>query len=91
MDTVVIFPCGLSSRLIIIRSTVKNIRAFYFSGLSQSIRTYAHPAILIHQIDPSKLVRYFFRDGGWLIFHCARPTRAFWGCALREHRRSSGC
>jgi hypothetical protein len=25
-----------------------------------------------------------------LIFHCARPTRAFPGRALREHRRSSG-
>ena len=27
---------------------------------------------------------------GSLIFHCARPTRAFSGRALREHRRSSG-
>ena len=29
---------------------------------------------------------------GWglLIFLCARPTRAFQGRALREHRRSSG-
>ena len=26
---------------------------------------------------PSELVRYLFRDGGCLIFHCARPTRAF--------------
>jgi hypothetical protein len=25
-----------------------------------------------------------------MIFHCARPTRAFLGRALREHRRSSG-
>ena len=25
-----------------------------------------------------------------MIFHCARPTRAFRGRALREHRRSSG-
>ena len=25
-----------------------------------------------------------------MIFHCARPTRAFSGRALREHRRSSG-
>ena len=24
-----------------------------------------------------------------MIFHCARPTRAFGGRALREHRRSS--
>ena len=24
-----------------------------------------------------------------MIFHCARPTRAFSGRALREHRRSS--
>jgi hypothetical protein len=26
----------------------------------------------------------------WLISHRARPTRAFGGRALREHRRSSG-
>jgi len=25
-----------------------------------------------------------------LVSHCARPTRAFWGRALREHRRPSG-
>ena len=40
--------------------------------------------------DPSKLACLLFRDGGWWIFHCARPTRAFGGRALREHRRSSG-
>jgi len=27
--------------------------------------------------DPSRLARSFFRDGGWLIFHCARRTRPF--------------
>jgi len=39
---------------------------------------------------PSKLVRYLSRDGGWLIFHCARPTRGVCDRALREQRRSSG-
>jgi len=30
------------------------------------------------------------RDGGWLIFYCARPTKGVLDRALREHRRSSG-
>ena len=30
------------------------------------------------------------RDSWVLIFNCGRPTRAFPGRALREHRRSSG-
>jgi len=39
---------------------------------------------------PSKHAFSLFRDGGWLIFHCARPTRGVRDRALREHRRSSG-
>ena len=39
--------------------------------------------------DPSELARFFFKDGSWVIFHCARPTRAVLSRALREHRRSS--
>jgi len=33
---------------------------------------------------------YHLLRGGWDDPHCARPTRAFGGRALREHRRSSG-
>ena len=34
---------------------------------------------------PSSLVS-LFRRTAWLLSHCARPTRAFRGRALREHR-----
>ena len=37
----------------------------------------AEPAIEdIPRNTPSKLARYHFRDGGRLIFHCARPLIA---------------
>jgi len=42
----------------------------------------------LQMIPPSSLV--ISQGWGCLIFHCARPTRAFSGRALREHRRSSG-
>ena len=33
---------------------------------------------------PSKLARYLFRDGGWLISHCARPRNVTRG--IRDER-----
>jgi len=57
MDTVVTIPCGISSCLITSRSPVENIGAFYFSGLSRSIRTDAHRATM-NTNGPSKLARF---------------------------------
>src|SRR6267143_2685039 len=57
IDTVVTIPCGISSRPITSRSPVENIGAFYFSGLSRSIRTDAHRATM-NTNGPSKLVRF---------------------------------
>ena len=39
---------------------MENIGTFYFSGLSQSIRTCAHRATIIPLNDPSKLARFTF-------------------------------
>jgi hypothetical protein len=39
---------------------------------------------------PSELVGLLSWRAACLVSHCARPTRAFGGRALREHRRSSG-
>ena len=49
----------------------------FLEGVAEDALYCTHRTTVIHLIDPSKLARSLSRDGGWLIFYCARPTRAF--------------
>ncbi len=65
--------------------TARIERAHSLRARSASRRTTRSPSLLL------QLSYFSLQRAACLVFHCARPTRAFSGRALREHRRPTGC